>query len=65
MYDKPQEFKQANPHDQQIAVVAALEGHVSNLSDGVINRDQFILKTDRLIQLLYSLAKTQPDKWPE
>jgi hypothetical protein len=35
LHDIPAHMKQQDPHDQMTAVIMAIEGHISNLQDGI------------------------------
>lgn len=75
MAERPEHFRQANPHDQQIVVVMAIEGHLDNLKESLlsgmgvagIEQKQTNIRTIdhalRLLNDLRSLTQFQPRHW--
>lgn len=59
------EWRQNSPRDQLVMVFSALEGHASNLEDGVITQTQFHEKTVTLFRWAQELLQLLPDSnWP-
>lgn len=60
---KPTHWKQATPQDQFVAILAALEGELSNFQDGITPRETFVARAaDKIAQyrLLEPYLRGQP-----
>lgn len=49
-------WKQDTPAQQLIALRMAVEGHLSNLEDGIITCDQFLAKTTPFLRQIEELS---------
>lgn len=63
MPKKPEHFRQLGPQDQMTCVLMALEGHLSNIQDGITPSDQALDKTQDRLDDLRSLIQWLPKTW--
>jgi hypothetical protein len=61
MIERRPEWKQASPRAQLVVTLMALEGHRSNLDDGLITMRQYLDKTDELTKWTHELLLLLPD----
>jgi hypothetical protein len=61
--EKPEHFKQAGPRDQIMTIISAIEGHISNVAEGITDPKDLDRKVRPRLVDLYLLQRWMPLTW--